>query len=229
MSSYLHKPAIAVIEWRTFFRDCITRSIAAASGLEVSGFPQVKDWIDHCDLDKTSIVLLCLGDGRQEHRLKDSIGFIFSLSIPPPVILISDEEDSGYIVDTIEQGARGYFPAQMSLDLAIEAIRLVRAGGTFVPAGSLISAQHKMENSRSDLRYSSADLFTDRQIAVIESLRRGKTNKLIAYELDMSESTVKVHIHNIMKKLDVNNRTQVAFLATEMLGKHGRFLKPATR
>jgi DNA-binding NarL/FixJ family response regulator len=54
--------------------------------------------------------------------------------------------------------------------------------------------------------------FTQRQSQILECLRRGMANKLIAYELDMCESTVKVHIRNIMKKLNATNRTQVAYL-----------------
>ena len=54
--------------------------------------------------------------------------------------------------------------------------------------------------------------FTQRQSQILDCLRRGMANKLIAYELGMCESTVKVHIRNIMKKLKATNRTQVAYL-----------------
>jgi len=59
--------------------------------------------------------------------------------------------------------------------------------------------------------------FSSRQANVIEALRRGKSNKVIAYELNMCESTVKVHVRNIMKRLNAKNRTEVAFMANEML------------
>jgi DNA-binding NarL/FixJ family response regulator len=55
-------------------------------------------------------------------------------------------------------------------------------------------------------------------MAVIEMIRQGKANKTIAYELNMCESTVKVHVRNIMKKLRARNRTQVAFIANQMRG-----------
>jgi DNA-binding NarL/FixJ family response regulator len=58
-------------------------------------------------------------------------------------------------------------------------------------------------------------LFTPRQTAVVESLRRGKANKVIAFELNMCESTVKVHVRNVMRKLKARNRTEVAFLTYE--------------
>ena len=55
--------------------------------------------------------------------------------------------------------------------------------------------------------------FTPRQAAVVEAIARGKANKLIARELDMCESTVKVHVRRIMKKLGARNRTEVALIA----------------
>ena len=62
-------------------------------------------------------------------------------------------------------------------------------------------------------------MFSTRQAAVVEALRRGKSNKQIAYELAMCESTVKVHVRNIMKKLNAKNRTQVAFMANDRIRK----------
>ena len=56
----------------------------------------------------------------------------------------------------------------------------------------------------------------ERQEAVVEALRQGKANKIIAYELNMQESTVKVHVRNIMKKLNAKNRTEVAYLTRNM-------------
>jgi len=60
-------------------------------------------------------------------------------------------------------------------------------------------------------------MFTARQMAVVDALRRGKANKIIAYELEMRESTVKVHVRNIMKKLKATNRTEVAYKANLLL------------
>ena len=56
-------------------------------------------------------------------------------------------------------------------------------------------------------------MLTERQNAVVDAVRQGKANKVIAHELNISESTVKVHLHNVMKKLRVKNRTAVAIKA----------------
>ena len=64
---------------------------------------------------------------------------------------------------------------------------------------------------------------TARQAAVVDALRQGKSNKIIAYELNMRESTVKVHVRNIMKKLNARNRTEVAFRVNGMNGDAPKF------
>ena len=55
-------------------------------------------------------------------------------------------------------------------------------------------------------------IFTGREVAIVDALRKGKSNKTIAFDLSISESTVKVHLRNIMNKLHATNRTQVAML-----------------
>src|SRR5690606_40289096 len=87
---------------------------------------------------------------------------------------------------------------------------LARAGGTFVPASSVLSMRHLIDAGSHETR-SFAGMFTQRQAEVAQALRRGKANKIIAYELRLRESTVKVHIRNIMKKLKATNRTEVVY------------------
>src|SRR5205807_2037350 len=116
------------------------------------------------------------------------------------------------ILEAFENGARGYIPtASTSLDLAIEIIRLVRAGGTFVPPSGL--SLQKINRKGLTPRAVTNQEFTPRQMDVLGHLTQGKANKAIAHALAMSESTVKVHIRNIMKKMHATNRTEAACLA----------------
>ena len=126
-----------------------------------------------------------------------------------PVAVMSDYEDSESIQEAFELGVRGYIPTSLASRVAVGALRLVCLGGTFAPAAALLA--------RDDRRQAPAgepliEGFTPRQSQILECLRRGMANKLIAYELNMCESTVKVHVRNIMKKLKATNRTQVAYL-----------------
>jgi DNA-binding NarL/FixJ family response regulator len=88
------------------------------------------------------------------------------------------------------------------------------AGGTFVPASSLIAMSKAFEVV--DISPPMEGMFTPRQAAVVGALRRGKANKIIAHDLRLSESTVKIHIRNIMKKLNATNRTEVVYKMSDL-------------
>jgi DNA-binding NarL/FixJ family response regulator len=140
-----------------------------------------------------------------------------------PVVLLADCEDVSCISQAFRWGVRGYIPTRLKAPVVIEALRLVQAGGTFLPADLLVKALEDEPSSSSVVGKqltsveptTVADL-TPRQREVLERLRRGMPNKLIAYELQMQEGTVKVHVRHIMKKLKATNRTQAALLATQV-------------
>ena len=116
----------------------------------------------------------------------------------------------------LKAGVRGYIPTSTPLPIAMEAMRLVSAGGTYIPAECVLAASTTAIWQPTS-HISNQNPFTTRQLQVVEALRRGKANKLIAYELNMCESTVKVHVRQIMKKLNARNRTEAAFKASQLL------------
>ncbi len=128
-----------------------------------------------------------------------------------PVAILSDYEDSENIRQAFELGVRGFIPTSLASMVAAGALRLVCVGGTFAPAAALLSRGSRPQASA---REPLIEGFTQRQAQVLDCLRRGMANKLIAYELKMCESTVKVHVRNIMKKLKATNRTQVVYLTS---------------
>jgi DNA-binding NarL/FixJ family response regulator len=134
-----------------------------------------------------------------------------------PTILLSDCANPNHILAALRDGVRGYVPSALESTMVIQVIRLVLAGGTFIPPGVLEAGEANgdsgdpQEFEAGPRRYL-AEL-TPRQGEVFELLRQGKSNKLIAYELGMQESTVKVHVRQIMRKLKAINRTHAVFLA----------------
>ncbi|HYG90221.1 MAG TPA: response regulator transcription factor [Azospirillum sp.] len=144
-----------------------------------------------------------------------------------PLIVLSDYEEPDAILETFRLGVRGYIPTSVGLTMALEAIRLVDAGGTFLPASFLERLiQAPLPPARTPEQMPEADVppcrpacaddhlngLTPRQLSVLKCMREGKANKVIAHELDMCESTVKVHVRNILKKLGATNRTQAVYL-----------------
>ena len=120
------------------------------------------------------------------------------------------------MVSILKGGARGYIPTSVTLNVALEAMRLVEAGGTFAPTSIFLDAKPPSALTAAQYDVCKKTAFTARQLAVLVALRRGKANKQIAYELNMREGTVKVHVRHIMKKLQARNRTEVAILANDM-------------
>ena len=204
---------IIVIEKRALLRECLTRCLVSALGSSVVSFPSVKRWTEVIgDTPGGVVVLSTGGKSRAPDSIERELDLLRRFANHLPIIVLADAEEPSQIVDALQRGARGYIPTSVSLAIAIEAVRLVRAGGTYAPAGSFIGDKTK----RMGLNRSGDKLFTDRQADVLEALCKGKANKTIAYELNLHESTVKIHVRNIMKKLKAKNRTEVAYIAHEI-------------
>ena len=140
---------------------------------------------------------------------------------PIPVVALLQTCDASIAARLIERKVSGLITADSSIEVTVAALRYARAGGSFAPP-SLWRSAHPAPPPASQpltLRAETMELashqetsFTPREIEVLHRLRQGLQNKIIAFELGISESTVKVHLRNVMKKLHASNRTQVAFM-----------------
>jgi DNA-binding NarL/FixJ family response regulator len=137
-----------------------------------------------------------------------------------PVIVFSDRDDVEDVNEALTCGLRGYIPTSVDAEVAFAALRLIHAGGTFIPAHALRSAIGRPDTDAEGARRGLLDELdlTPRELCVLDLLREGKPNKLIAAELKMEESTAKVHVRNILKKLHAANRTHAASVANRLLG-----------
>ena len=210
---WLHDDRVVVIARQTMTREFWARAFREERGISPECFASLDEWADGECATNPSLVVLYQSGIVQTEALAE-VERLSAQAAHSPVVIVSDNEDPNAIVQMLAKKVRGYVPTSFSLHTAMQAMDLVRAGGTFVPASSLIAAHHAPE-AQADVQKSNG-LFTTRQAAVIDALRQGKPNKIIAYELKMRESTVKVHVRNIMKKLNATNRTQVAYLVTQL-------------
>lgn len=210
---------IVVIDDHAFTRECIAKCLQSSyREAVVTSFAAAAECVDAgIGREEITVVLYNVRNRRVSAPDVDgSLSMLLRLFPSVPIILLSDIDGAAdYIVEALERGARGYIPTSSTLSIALEAMRLVRAGGTFVPASGLLALSGHTTSSEKTI---GTGKFTLRQMAVLHRLRKGKANKTIAHELRMSESTVKVHIRNIMKKLKATNRTEAAFLARELIG-----------
>jgi DNA-binding NarL/FixJ family response regulator len=128
-----------------------------------------------------------------------------------PVMIISAIEDHKVIRRTFELGAAGYLPKSVGPADIRKAIDTVLNGELSVPEGINLSADD--EQSAFVRRLST---LTPQQIRVLMMLSDGLMNKQIAYELSISEATVKAHVSAILQKLDVDSRTQAVIAASKI-------------
>ena len=189
--------------------------------LEAASCQQGMDLMrEHADV---SLVLLDL-------RLPDRDGFdmlaVLRETYPAVgVVMLSAFNDRDNVVRALDQGALGFISKTSSRDVLLGALRLVLAGGVYIPpeilaaaAPSPAGAAPSAKPPDSGPRPSPADLgLTERQVDVLALMMLGRSNKLICRALDLAEPTVKNHVSAILKALKVSNRTE-AVLAVAALG-----------
>ncbi|MEJ2118160.1 MAG: response regulator transcription factor [Alphaproteobacteria bacterium] len=207
------RTTIVIIEERELIRDCLARALRATGTHEAIALSSLVEWLNICNHTPASLVDLSYPGQADAEEVGHQLLRLAQTKRPLPEVVLSDSANVDQVLKALDKGAKGYIPTNLPLDAAIEAIRLVNAGGVFVPASYFANAQTP---ARSSGEPPVRRLFTARQAAVIEGIRRGKANKMIAYELNLQESTVKVHIRNIMKKLNAKNRTEVAYIANNL-------------
>jgi DNA-binding NarL/FixJ family response regulator len=185
--------------------------------MEISALGSIGEWRAQGYLHATPAAILLNLGGRKatDPGATAEISALTAEFKSVPVVILADTDDVKQVVKALEVGARGYIPTSVGVEVCIEAINLAIAGGIFVPASSLLAMRHLVDSSSQDVQ-PLAGMFTLRQAEVVQALRRGKANKIIAYELKLRESTVKVHIRNIMKKLKATNRTEVAYKLNDL-------------
>ena len=131
-----------------------------------------------------------------------------------PVMIISAVDEPGVIRSAIELGAAGYLHKSVGPPEIRRAIETVLAGEMFVPEGAGL-ATAEQDAGQAELLQRLATL-TPQQVRVLMMLSDGLMNKQIAYELSISEATVKAHVSAILQKLDVDSRTQAVIAATRI-------------
>lgn len=151
-----------------------------------------------------------------------------------PIIVLSGSEDVELMRSLMDLGVLGFIPKAYSPDVMLSAIRLVLAGGVYIPplllanaqaqgwqpgtpafsvaAGSLSPSMRQASHPMESLR----KLLTERQIDVMRLLSQGKPNKLIARELGISEGTVKIHLAAIFRALNVRNRVEAVVASRKL-------------
>ena len=177
-----------------------------------------------------------IADPKHQKRIK-----ALSLSAPEgPLVILSDHDSRDEIIGALNLGAQGFLCAGMDVQLALQALAFISKGGSYFLAvqperhptlpheatdGTSLSADALDGNgAMEDAAGSSAThaSLTERQRTVLKRVSRGDSNKIIARDLGIREGTVKFHVRQIMRKLGVANRTQIAIACATGTGAETR-------
>lgn len=198
--------SIVLIESHTFMRDCIHRSLRAVFSAPVFSYSTFSEFEQHSS-GAVSLFLLSLSD-IDPQGCKSILKALSELAPNAPIVVLADSKHSDWARTAIRNGAKGYIPDTTNFEIAVEAVRFILAGGTYVPIDYLLLPEPPVAPAPQMLQRRNP--LTASEIRVVRALQEGKPNKVIAYELNICESTVKVHLRNVMKKLKAKNRTEVA-------------------
>jgi DNA-binding NarL/FixJ family response regulator len=128
------------------------------------------------------------------------------------VVFLTATASDRQIVRAIAAGVKGIVLKEEALTKLVQCIRAVAEGGQWLPA-DLVNAALERENQRLSTTQNLTQLLTMRERQVVLLVAEGLPNKEVSRRLDLSEATVKIHLHNIYQKMHVNNRTALAALA----------------
>ncbi|MGI9386518.1 MAG: response regulator [Methyloligellaceae bacterium] len=136
-----------------------------------------------------------------------------------PVVVVSSTEDLVTISRCIELGASGYIPKSQPVEAIRNAVKVVFDGGVWTPPDLDLAGAEGDETSELVARLAT---LTPQQVRVLMMLGEGLLNKQIAYQLGVSEATVKAHVSAILQKLGVDSRTQAVIAMGKIEGNQWR-------
>ena len=204
---------IVIADDHPLFRGALRQAIAsfmpAARALEASGLDELTAILER-DKDVDLILLDLTMPGVQGFS-----GLMYLRAQHPeiPVVIVSATEDPLVIRRAMDFGASGFVPKSLEAEQIGTALGAVLAGETWTPADVDLSAAEDRETAELVRRLAT---LTPQQVRVLMMLSEGLLNKQIAYELAVSEATVKAHVSAILQKLGVDSRTQAVIAAARI-------------
>ncbi|MBS7542279.1 response regulator transcription factor [Ancylobacter oerskovii] len=195
--------------FRGALREAVTRQFPQAELFEAGGFEDLQALLEReSEMDLVLLDLTMPG-------VRGFSGLMYLRAQYPaiPVVVVSANEEAGVIRHCMEFGAAGFIPKTSAVETMREAIGAVLEGRTWTPPDVDLSAGSDREAAALVARLAT---LTPQQVRVLMMLSEGLLNKQIAYELGVSEATVKAHVSAILQKLGVESRTQAVIAASKI-------------
>jgi DNA-binding NarL/FixJ family response regulator len=204
--------------FRGALREAVTGLYEAVDIAEAGSFDDVTSLLEHGG--EVDLILLDLA----MPGVRGFSGLMYLRAQYPsvPVIVVSANDDPAVIRRCMDFGASGFIPKTLGIEAIRAGIARVFEGGVWTPPDIDLGAGSDAETADLMARLSS---LTPQQVRVLMMLSEGLLNKQIAYELGVSEATIKAHVSAILQKLGVESRTQAVIAAAKI--ELGQWVQPA--
>lgn len=210
------KIRIALIDDHTLFRSGLKALLTRQSDFEIVG--EAADGLEGVKLVeqiKPDIVLLDLDMPTMSGN--EALAQILETDPSMKVLMLTVSEDCDDLAECMRLGAVGYLLKKIDADFLLQSIRHAVAGDSVISPEMTSKLVMKLRNDTYRASSASADIesLTPRERQTLAWLARGVSNKEIARTLDLAESTVKVHVQSVLRKLNIKSRVQAAVFAVE--------------
>ena len=244
MSMCAKEPQVLLIDQNAFRRAgylSLLEDWARSTGVSIKAVTPDDAATNLENLPDCQLVLLNLGSQSiEDDSTRHLIKLLRALIPDTPLTIVSDNSDPREVACAFRAGASGFIPTSLKPSVALHSFTFIMNGGAYFPPSALLQradlrdcdqdtddgtfedgeaedddTEEHTTRTRTKRGKSRIVRLTARQHEVLLQLREGKSNKVIARALDMTEATVKVHVRQIMRKLGASNRTQAAVCAVE--------------
>jgi len=203
---------ILIADDHALFRDGLAlrleQIVPEALVFQASNYAQIFKMLQ----DDSEISAIVLDIEMQDMPWLDALRKIRTQAPKASIVVVSASEDSRTIRSVMSTGAQGYIPKRSDSKVFDNAFKLVFDGGTYVPP--ILISNPPINNLST--KSTGLKTLTNRQSQVLDLIAQGKSNKQIAYDMGVSESTVKLHINALLRSLHVSNRTQAVITAQKL-------------
>ncbi|HVV94038.1 MAG TPA: response regulator transcription factor [Hyphomicrobiales bacterium] len=214
-----HVPTI-LVDPNTLFREGLERLLSGSAFRPVAGGAAVGDVVDAVAEDSRPLLFM-IGTEQDGDATVKSVLWVREHCPGARVVVLADGYEVEQLTAVLRAGAHSYLLKTMTSEVLLKSLEIVMLGGsvfssTILPLISTTSAS-VLPIADVNVPAPVPDILSDREKQILQGLARGESNKAIARRLSITESTVKVHVKTILRKVKVRNRTQAAVWAMSHL------------
>lgn len=203
---------ILIADDHSMIREGLKQLLELESDIKV--IAQAKDGIETIDKIKEyqpDVILLDINMPNKNGL--EVIEELHQKKVKTKILVLTIHNEVEYLYKAVEIGVQGYVLKDSESDVLISAIRSINKGETYIQPNMASLLFKKLNSKEKEKEEKRINDLTKREIEVLKLITEGMLNKEIAHKLNISEKTVKNHVSNIFKKIDVSDRTQAAVFA----------------